>query len=183
MPNARTSKGTKPPEMKSGSPKPDTREQAERFEKAMALFHKRDFAKARELFAQIAAGPNSEWMHAARMHERMCERRLEGAKPPKSAEDHYTLGVALLNLGALDRAEEHLRKGVQANDRGDHLHYALALCLGLRGDLEGCYRHLSRAIEIAPQNRIAARNDGDFQALAKQSPLRELLNAERGVSA
>jgi hypothetical protein len=36
-----------------------------------------------------------------------------------------------------------------------------------------------RAIEIEPANRIAARNDSDFQSLARQSPIKELLHVEK----
>jgi Tfp pilus assembly protein PilF len=89
------------------------------------------------------------------------------------------LGVASMNAGALDVAEENLARALKANDNADHYHYAMALCKGLRGDLEGCQQHLGRAIEIEPANRITARNDPDFQSLSRQSPIKELLHAEK----
>jgi hypothetical protein len=159
------------------------KEQAGIFEKAVAAFHKRDFAKASELFCQVQEGPSPELKHSASMHLKMCERRLLAAKPPSTPEEHYTLAVALLNAGDLDKASEHLNKALAGDGRAAHFHYARALCSGLQGDLGACYTHLSKAIEIEPSNRVAARNDSDFQALARQSPLRELLNPERTSSA
>jgi tetratricopeptide (TPR) repeat protein len=186
MPVAKTSKDTKDtkkPESKTAAAKAAAKEQSALFEKAMAAFHKRDFAKARELFGEVAGGPSAELNHAAAMHQKMCERRLGAAKAPTSPEEHYTLAVALMNSGDLDKASEHLNKALAGDSKAAHFHYARALCSGMQGDLEACYSHLSKAIEIEPSNRVAARNDADFQSFARQSPLRELLNPERASSA
>lgn len=159
------------------------KEQSGIFDKAMAAFHKRDFAKASELFGQVVGGASAELTHSAAMHLRMCERRLNAAKAPVTPEEHYTLAVALINGGELEKASQHLNEALAGDNRAAHFHYARALCSGLQGDLEACYTHLSKAIEIEPSNRVAARNDSDFQSLARQSPLRELLNPERASSA
>jgi len=145
----------------------------------MALFHKREFTQAAPLFAQAAKGPTAALAHTARMHERMCERRApQAAQAPKSPEELYTLGVALINQGNYADAENYLRAAVQSgNAKADHFHYALGLAAGLRGNLEESARHLERAIEINPANRVTARNDADWHALARQSPIREILHA------
>jgi tetratricopeptide (TPR) repeat protein len=181
MPAARAPKGKT--DAKPAAAKISAKEQSALFDKAMAAFHKKDFAKAQDLFVQVAEGPSSEMSHAALMHQKMCERRLGAAKPPSSPEEHYTLAVALINRGELDKAGEHLKQALAADDRAAHFHYAQALCSGLQGDLEACYTHLSRAIELEPTNRVAARNDSDFQALSRQSPIKELLHPERASSA
>lgn len=153
----------------------------------MALFHKRDFAHAAPLFAQAAQGPAAALAHTARMHGRMCERRTaQGVQSPKSPEELYTLGVALINQGNYADAENYLRAAVQSDSaKADHFHYALGLAAGLRGNLEDSARHLQRAIEINPANRVTARNDADWHSLARQSPIREILHgpAERSGSA
>ncbi|MBM3814863.1 MAG: tetratricopeptide repeat protein [Acidimicrobiia bacterium] len=159
------------------------KEQAQNFERAMALFHKRDFGKAQEHFEKALAGPAVEISHAAQMHLKICERRLAGSGPVlKTGEDHYNFGVTLMNRGELEQAEQHLRKAVQADSSGDHFHYALALCYGLRGNMEGSARHLQKAIELAPTNRVAARNDAEFQSLASHAALRAILYPERGTT-
>jgi hypothetical protein len=63
--------------------------------------------------------------------------------------------------------------------QADYLFYALALARGLAGDLHAAHAYLRRSIELDPRNRIAARNDPDFAAFARLSPVAELLYPER----
>jgi tetratricopeptide (TPR) repeat protein len=163
-------------------PKMDSKTQARLFDEGMAHFRKEDFAGARDLFAQVVAGPPAAFKHSAQMYLKMCERRTERAASPMTAEEHYTAGVAAINSGSLPQAEEHLRQALNADGGAGHYHYALALCQGLQGKLDACRDHLAKAIEIEPANRVAARNDPDFQPVARQSPIRELLQTERPVS-
>jgi Flp pilus assembly protein TadD len=106
----------------------------------------------------------------------MCERRLSSPAPaPKTAEEHYTYAIALINSRDLDTARQHLETALGMAPESDHFYYALALCLGLSGDSQGAYRNLKRAIELRPQNRIAARQDSDFAPLINQPPIDRLL--------
>ena len=171
------------PELKPTPEELNQQEQTQLYDKAMGLFHRRDFTRAREVFARVASGPATEKAHAAQMHLRMCDRRLGREQvEPRTPEDHYNYGISLMNSGQHERAEGHLRKAVAGNDRADHFHYALALCAGLRGDYEASARHLRRAIELQPANRGVARNDTDFQAIASHPGLREILHPERSHS-
>jgi tetratricopeptide (TPR) repeat protein len=146
----------------------------------MRLFHAREFSNAKALFERAARGPGVEIAHAARMHARMCERRLQAGGPVlQTAEDRYNYGVALMNQGRLSEAADQLRKAVGENDRAGHYHYALALCCALQGDAPGSAGHLRRAIQIEPGNRIAAINDPDFRRVASHPSLRDLLAVER----
>jgi tetratricopeptide (TPR) repeat protein len=156
------------------------KEQGQHFDKAMTLFHKRDFAKAKEPFEKAALGPAPEIAHTAKMHLRICERQLATTTPPlKTPDDHYNYGVALMNRGDLENASQHLKKAVSADPKADHYHYALSLCSAMQGEVETSAEHLKKAIALAPENRVAARNDSDFQAVANRSPLREVLYPER----
>jgi len=159
----------------------DAKEQARLFGEAMGRFQKRDFAGARELFAKSATGPDAATAHSSSMHMNMCDRRTNKTEVPKTPEEQYILGVAAINAGSLDVASQHLANALKGHDNVDHYHYAMALCQGLKGDLDACRQHLARAIELAPANRIAARNDSDFQSLARQSPIKELLHVEKAV--
>lgn len=156
----------------------DAEQQGQAFEKAMALFNKRDFAKALPLFQQAGRGPVTEMAHVAKTHARMCERRLAGAQPVlQSPEDHYNYAIGLLNQGRVDDAAHLLRKAIAAKDDADHYHYALALASGLKGEMESSAAHLRKAIELQPGNRVTARNDPEFGALAQHPLIREILNA------
>ena len=166
--------------MPSKSPEAALEHQASAFEKATALFQKREFIRARDLFAEAAAGPTVGLAHSAQMYLKMCERRMgEGQAKNQTSEELYTLGVSLLNRGDLDGAVLALEKALQQKPDADHLHYALALCAGQRGDMPAAVTHLRRAIELQPSNRIAALNDADFHAIAQHASMRELLGGER----
>jgi len=162
---------------------PDERQQAELFDCAIKLFQSEDYAVARGLFETAGLGPNSVMAHSARLHAAMCVRRLGQREPAlRTPEEHYNSAIALINQRRLADAEQHLTAALAAAPDADHVHYALALCCGLAGDLRAAYRHLRRAIEIAPRNRAAARSDPDFADISRLSPLFELLYPERTAS-
>jgi tetratricopeptide (TPR) repeat protein len=154
--------------------------QLKSFEQGIKLLHAGKFNEAKPLFAQAAAGPNREMAHNADLHVRMCDRRLE--KPAlefRTVEDRYNYAIAMINVRNLPAAVEQLQAALRLDPRADHVHYGLALCRGLSGDLAGAYENLKRAIELNPRNRLAARQDADFSGISNQSPLRELLYPEK----
>jgi tetratricopeptide (TPR) repeat protein len=154
--------------------------QLKSFEQGIKLLHAGKFNDAKPLFAQAAAGPNREMAHNADLHVRMCDRRLE--KPAlefRTVEDRYNYAIAMINVRNLPAAVEQLQAALRLDPRADHVHYGLALCRGLSGDLAGAYENLKRAIELNPRNRLAARQDADFSGISNQSPLRELLYPEK----
>jgi tetratricopeptide (TPR) repeat protein len=156
------------PISKSTSPKisPATLQLAN-LEKAMKAFHKRDFESALPQFEEAAKGPEVSVSHTAALHARMCRQRMETHKPTlKTAEDNYAYGLTFINRREFAEAEPFLKKALSLSPKADHILYALAL---------------SRAIEIAPNNRSAARNDPDFQELLRQSPLREIVHPEKSA--
>jgi len=155
-------------------------EQGDLFGKAIALFREASFARARDLFEKAAGGPLREVTHAARTHARICEQRLTRAAPaPSTAEEHYNLGVTLINRRDLEPAERHLREALKLEPARDYIYYALALAQGLRGDIYGAGESLKRAIELEPRVRMQARNDPDFAGLVRLPPLANLLRSEQ----
>ncbi len=153
--------------------------QTELFDRAIALFHARKYAEARELFKTASAGPNRGMAHSARLHERICERRISKAQINiRTPEERYNYAIALMNERRLPDAEDQLRRAIAQAPSADHLYYALALCLALRGDVQGARANLKQAIDIDPRNRVAARNDPDFAEFAQLSPIAELLYPE-----
>lgn len=152
------------------------REQTDGFDRASRLFHAGKFAAARPLFELAAKGPLRAMAYSARAYAIMCARRIAASEPPLSTSDeHYDYAIALINVRRLALAERHLLEALNRSPRADHIHYALALCRGLAGDLAGSYQHLRRAIEIQPKNRAVAISDPDFADIGKLSPLAELL--------
>jgi Tfp pilus assembly protein PilF len=154
-------------------------EQTALFDKAAGYFRRGDFAQAKGLFEKAASGPLREVAHAARLHVRMCEQRISQFVPQlSSAEDHYNYAIALINRRELPTAEKHLQEAVRLAPDRDHIHYALALARGLRGDVTLARESLKRAIELEPRNRAHARNDPDFAEFAHLPPIVSLLFPE-----
>ena len=164
------------PRRPQAAPGMDARDQVQLYEKAMKLFHARDFQKAQALYKQAAGGPSRDVAHSARAHLRICEQRLAGPELRlETAEDHYNYAISLINRRQLGAAEEHLRQALRDSPGGDHIHYALSLARGLGGDMQGAAEHMRRAIELHPRNRSLARSDPDFAEISQRSPLREIL--------
>jgi tetratricopeptide (TPR) repeat protein len=149
------------------------------FEEAIGLFRQEGYEQAKELFERAATGPVSEVSHAARVRARMCEQRINRSAPPlATADDHYNYAVALINRNELQAAEKHLREAAGLTPNADHIHYALALARGMRGDMQQARDSLKRAIELDPRNRIHARNDPDFADFVHQPAIVSLLFPE-----
>jgi len=150
------------------------------FEAASKLFHTRKFREAHELFLRAAEGPESDVAHRARLHAAMCAQRFEHSEVRcETVEDHYNYGVALLNARKVDDARMHLERALQMAPDSEHIHYALAGAHALTADAARAYEHLKRAIELDPKNRIMARQDGDFAAVAGQAQFQALLYPEK----
>lgn len=150
--------------------------QAGLYDKAMQLFHAGQFAKAIDQFQVVAAGPNREMAHSARVHRAVCEQRLARNEVKLSTpEEHYNYAVALINRRDLQLALEHLERALDDIRDGDHIHYAMAICHGLMGATDRAAEHLNRAVALEPRNRTAARNDPDFLPFASAPAIKKVL--------
>jgi tetratricopeptide (TPR) repeat protein len=150
------------------------------YEQAVQLFSQRKLPEARDRFLEVAKGPAPHISDKARSYVQVCERRTGGIQVKLStAEDHFNYGVERLNARDVDLAKHHLGRALALQPEADHVLFTLALCCGLAGDGNGACENLKRAIDLDPRNRILARQDPEFSALASQFPgLRALLIAE-----
>ena len=161
-------------------PEPEFLNAVKSYELGARAFHKQNFERAREIFEKLASSGVAGVAERARVHLRLCEQRLSRPAPaPKKPEDLYTLGVGALNSGRLDDAIEYLNKAQKSAPRLEHVRYALAAAYSLRGDAKDALENLKQAIALRPQNRILARRDEDFQALAADVRFRELVFSSR----
>ncbi|MGH9722479.1 MAG: TPR end-of-group domain-containing protein [Bryobacteraceae bacterium] len=155
----------------------ENRAQYKAFERAMQYFHKHQFKEAKEWFGRAKDGPVREVTAKADQHVKMCERRLEGPGPaPRSAEENYTYGIAMLNAHNLPAARKHLEAALKLSPNSGHIHYAMAACLATSGDAETACQSLKRAIELDARSRMAARQDADFHAIARHPAFQRLVN-------
>jgi len=171
---------------KAAAPAPDPviQMQLKLYEEALKEIQQQRFPRAKQILEKVIEGPSKELGDRARVHFRAVEVRISKAPPPppKSAEDHYTQGVALMNLGRWDEARVHLDRALKAAPKADHIVYAMAALDCLTGEAESAMERLKFAIQLRPENRYHARNDEDFAFLQEDPRFTELLYPERDGS-
>lgn len=157
--------------------------QLKSYEQAVRLFAHGKLIEALERFREVATGPAAHIADKARSYARICERRTARIEVAlETAEDHFNYGVERLNARDVEQAKLHLSQALSIQPNADHVLYTMALCCGLAGDGNGAYENLKRAIDLEPRNRILARQDPEFSALAAHIPtLRALLSDSSSV--
>jgi len=160
---------------------PAKQAQLKLYEDALRYFQEQKFQKALQALEKVVEGPSRELGDRAKVHIRICEQRASRAPAPsaKTAEEHYTQGVALMNLGRWDEAREHLDRARKAAPKADHIVYAMAALDCLTGEADSAMQNLKVAIQLRPENRYHARNDEDFAFLQEDPRFTELLYPER----
>src|ERR1700724_4528350 len=84
--------------------------QLKTYDEALALFHQQKFAKAKQELEKVLEGPSKGLADRARMHLRIAEQRMKPSaeQNPRTADEHYQRGVAMMNIGRWDDARESL---------------------------------------------------------------------------
>lgn len=150
------------------------------FAVATRHFYRRNYAKARTLFAKVLDSATPEIAERARVHITLCEQRLSKPAPaPKSATDYYNLGIAELNARRLDLATQYLSKADKAAPNRDDIRYALAAAHALLGKADIAFEHLKAAVELRPENRFHVRHDEDLESLRSDPRYRSLVYPAR----
>jgi len=160
---------------------PRVEEQQKAYEEAMRHFHEQKFQKARQSLEKVLEGPTRELVDRAQVHLRICEKRMSKLPEaaPRTAEEHYHHGVAMMNLGRWEDSRQALERARKISPKADFVIYALAALDSLTGEVESAMTHLKLAIELRPENRYHARNDEDFAYLLEDPRFTELLYPER----
>ncbi len=160
---------------------PRVQQQLKQYEEAVQYFHQQKFHRAKQALGKVMEGPSKELVDRAQMHLRICEQRISRPPTPvpRTAEDHYQSGVAMMNLGRWDEAREHLLRARKMAPKADYIYYAMAALDCLTGEAESAMANLKAAIELRPENRYHARNDEDFAFLQEDPRFTELLYPER----
>ena len=120
------------------------------------MFHQQKFAKAKAELEKVVEGPSKEFADRARMHLKIAEQRMKPShdQNPRTADEHYQRGVAMMNVGRWDDARESLDKARSAAPKADYIHYALAALDCLTGEADSAMENLKVAIELRPRIAI-----------------------------
>jgi tetratricopeptide (TPR) repeat protein len=175
------------PKVRAAIPDPEAPaklQQMKLYEEALQHFQEQKYQRAHQTLQRVLEGPSKELSDRAKVHVRICEQRISRlpSSAPKPSEDHYTQGVALMNLGRWDEAREHLDRARKAAPKADHVVYAMAALDCLTGEADSAMANLKVAIQMRPENRYHARNDEDFAFLQEDPRFTELLYPERDGS-
>jgi tetratricopeptide (TPR) repeat protein len=186
--NPQKRKGLVPPPAQRGGVElgdPQVQAQLKLYDEALALFHQQKFQRAKQELEKVLTGPSKELVDRARMHIRIAEQRMSPTQEqnPRTAEEHYQRGVAMMNLGRWDEARESLDRAHKQAPKSDHIIYALAALDCLTGEADAALANLKIAIELRPANRYHARNDEDFAFLQEDPRFTELLYPEKDGTA
>lgn len=149
------------------------------YQNAVQLMQEGKFEKARALFEKIHQDGAPELLERTRVYLAVCERNTQKESLTfANAEERYDYAVSLLNTGNYEDARDQFDGLLAKNPGADYAHYGLAVLNSMTGQAEECLDHLSRAIELNPQNRIQARSDIDFHDMADDPRFTELLYPE-----
>ena len=175
---------TPPPPVQRGGVElvnPLVQAQMKTYDEALALFHQQKYAKAKQELEKVLEGPSKELADRARMHIKIAEQRMkpQAEQNPRTAEEHYQRGVAMMNLGRWDEARESLDKARKLAPKADHIVYAVAALDCLTGEADAALANLKIAIDLRSANRYHARNDEDFAFLQEDPRFTELLYPEK----
>jgi len=160
---------------------PRVESQLKTYEEAVQAVHQQKFLKAKQLLDKVVGGPSKELADRAQVHLRITEQRLTRVTvtAPRTPEEHYQAGVAMMNLGRWDEARESLLRAKKLAPKADFIFYAMAALDCLTGEAESAMENLKVAIQLRPENRYHARNDEDFAFLQEDPRFTELLYPER----
>jgi len=165
-------------------PSPSHLEAVTLYERGVEALQRHAFDAAASTFRDILGRyPEEREIHErARLYLKVCEREMAAAPSgPQTPEERLLSATVALNSGDYDGALALLRR-IQAEDaENDHAEYMLAVIAAAREDEATSLDHLKRAIELNPENRALARQDGDFENLRASETFRALVEPVPGL--
>ena len=152
------------------------------YESAIKLMYSQDFEGARTILTKIVATypEDKEIQERVKTHLKFCEQKMV-RKPsaPKTPEEHYDVGVALMNQGRYEEAGDHFQKALKLNPQSDYVIFAMAALSCRTGDLDSALASLRAAIQLRPDNRYLAQHDSDFEPLMQDARFIAIVFPER----
>jgi tetratricopeptide (TPR) repeat protein len=150
------------------------------YERGLQALQARRYRDAAEILQRVIVEyPEEIELHErARLYIRVCQRQLAPLDAtPKTPEEQVYAATLALNAGALDRAVALLTAAIQQHRDNDAAEYMLGVALASRGDQAGAIAHLTRALELNPENRELLRKEPELEALRQTDELQAALAA------
>lgn len=150
------------------------------YERGMQALQAKRYREAAEtLKAVIARFPEEKELHErAQLYIRVCERQITPLDAtPKTPEEQVYAATLAVNAGQVDRAIALLNAALQQDPENDPAEYMLGVAYSLRGDLGAALTHITRALELNPDNRELVRKEPDLEAVRQTETVRAILAA------
>lgn len=162
-------------------PSADDRRRAqasEVFAKLMRALHKGEADKAQEAVAALEADFSdvSDIVERARTLASGSSRAPRVGRP-KNPGEQLTSATIALNRGDLDGAEKDIDALLSSSPKHAGGRYLRAVLLARRGDAAGAAQALGSAIAVAPEKRVQASADSEFEALRADPAFESVLAA------
>jgi tetratricopeptide (TPR) repeat protein len=127
----------------------------------------------------IAEFPEEIELHErAQLYIRVCERQLAPLDAtPKTPEEQVYAATLAMNSGGVDRAISLLNTALQQHPNNEDAEYMLGVALATKGDAQGAFQHLARALELNPDFRDAIRKETELEGLRETAEFQTLLAA------
>jgi tetratricopeptide (TPR) repeat protein len=149
------------------------------YQTGLQWMHEGKYDKARQVFEKLSQDAPVEILERARMYLAACQRRGQQSGPSfDSPEEQHDYAISLLNAGFYEEARDQFWGILITNPGADYAYYGLAILESMTGLADSCLKHLAKAIELSPRNRIQARKDSDFKAMADDPRFTQLLYPE-----
>jgi tetratricopeptide (TPR) repeat protein len=149
------------------------------YERGIAALQRRDYQSAAEFFRELMARfpEERELQERAQVYLRVCERELAAAATPRTNEEKLVAATVAFNGGDYTRTLTLLDEVLREDPKNDLAEYMAAIVYCAKGNLDAAIGRLLRAIELNPENRNLARQDGDLEALHDLEAFRQMLDA------
>ncbi len=153
------------------------------FAKAMAVFHKRDYAKAHDLFDAIGEtyrlsdSYSVQEMHArAKVYLSIVDSHLNPVKIElKTREDILWEATFQLNAGKLDQAATLFARIAKESKDDANYHFLTAILQHKLGNDDQALQALAESVRLDKSFGVLAINEPDFAELAEDPRFLELL--------
>jgi tetratricopeptide (TPR) repeat protein len=150
------------------------------YERGMQALQAKRYREAAEtLKAVIARFPEEKELHErAQLYIRVCERQLTPLDAtPKTPEERVYAATLAINSGQVDRAIALLSAALQQDPENDPAEYMLGVAYALKGDMASALAHITKALELNPDNRELVRKEPDLESLRQTDEIRAILAA------
>lgn len=149
------------------------------YQSALQLLQQGKYEKALTALQKLCPDAPPEIQDRCRIYIATCQRQLEKSSLTfLTPEENYDYAVSQLNTGYYEEAREQFNAILSGYPEADYALYGLAVLEAMTGRTQDCLENLARAIELNPRNRLQARVDTDFQAIADDPRFTELLYPE-----